>query len=81
MPLEEYALAEAALQAAQDVQAARYASGIWFEAEQAYKGAVKAYDQRNYNEATALFLKARKVAEEAEYISRLEMAKSGDFTL
>ena len=81
MPMEEYFLAEAALQAAQDAQAARHASGVWFEAEQSYRGAVKAYEQRDYDRATRLFLRARKVAEEAELIAREEMAKSGDFTL
>lgn len=81
VPVEEYALAEAAVQAAQNVQAAKFASGVWFEAEQSYKRGVRAYESRNYKEAEELFIKARRAAEEAELISRQEMQKTGDFTL
>lgn len=69
------------MNAAQDAQAPRFASGVWFEAEQAYKSGVKAYEDRNYNQARELFLKARATAEEAELASRQEMVKTGDFTL
>ena len=41
-PVHEYTIARAALEAARDVEAARYASGYWHKAEEFYRKGGKA---------------------------------------
>jgi hypothetical protein len=77
-PVEDYALARAALDAAKIVDAARYSAGYFHKAEQAYKQAVQLYEDREYLEAQAQFRKARDAAERAENSARLIRFKSGE---
>ena len=77
-PNEEYTLAKAAIDAAKAVQAARYSSGFWHQAEEFYRQAKILYNEREYAEAKYLFLSAKSSAEKAENSARLLRQKSGD---
>jgi hypothetical protein len=77
-PLEEYALAKAAIDAAKSVDAARYSAGFFHKAELAYKKALQHYEDREYPEAQDQFRKARDAAEHAENSARLIRFKSGE---
>ena len=77
-PIEEYALARAALDAAKEVQAARYASGHWHQADEAYRQGVAYYEDRDWAYAKEEFIKARIAAEKAENAARLIRQKTGE---
>lgn len=77
-PNEEYTLAKAAIDAAKLVQAVRYSSGYWHQAEESYRQAKILYSNRDYEEAKNLFVKARLAAEKAENSARLIRQKNGD---
>lgn len=78
IPDEEYSLARAAVDAARDSESPRYASGLWYKAEQAYKEAERLYKDRRYPAAKKLFVEARTQAEKAENAARLARFQSGD---
>ena len=77
-PNEDYSLARAALDAAKAVQAVRYSSGHWHQAEEYYRQARILYNEKEYEDAKELFIKARKSAEKAENSARLLRQKNGD---
>lgn len=77
-PLEEYALARAAIEAAQAVQAARHSPGFWHQAEEAYRIARIYYSDHDWMNARSEFIKARVAAEKAENSARLIRQKTGD---
>ena len=77
-PNEEYTLAKAAIDAAKAVQAVRYSSGYWHQAEESYRQAKILYTSRDFEEARDLFIKARLAAERAENSARLIRQKNGD---
>jgi len=77
-PNDEYALAKAAIESAKAVQAVRYSSGYWHQAEEAFRQAKILYNNRDYEEAKSLFIKARLTAEKAENSARLIRQKNGD---
>ncbi len=77
-PNDEYTFAKAAIEAAKSVQAVRYSSGYWHQAEESYRQAKILYTNRDYEEARDLFIKARLAAERAENSARLIRQKNGD---
>ena len=77
-PNDEYTFAKAALDAAKNVQAVRYSSGYWHQAEESFRQAKILYNNRDYEEAEDLFIKARLAAEKAENSARLIRQKNGD---
>ena len=77
-PLEEYTLADVALKAARTVQAVRYSPGHWHQAEESYRQARILYNEREYEQAKELFVKARQSAERAENSARLIRQQNGD---
>lgn len=77
-PVEEYILARAALDAAKQVDASKYSSGFWNQAEEAFKKAKLYYDEREFNLAREQFLKAKIAAEKAENSARLIRQKNGE---
>ena len=50
-PIEEFTLADAAIKAAKSVQAVRYSSGYWHQAEEFYRQARILYREREYEQA------------------------------
>jgi hypothetical protein len=77
-PIDDYALARAAMDAARSVQGARHSPGYWHQAEEAYRRARILYKDREYSEAKEEFIKSRVAAERAENSARLIRQKSGD---
>ncbi len=77
-PLEDYALARAAIDAARSVQAARHSPGYWHQAEEAYRKARVLYRERDYEGAAREFTRARLAAEKAENSARAIRQKTGD---
>jgi hypothetical protein len=77
-PIDEFVLARAALEAAKQVEAAKYSPGFWYQAEESYKKAQELYENREYNLARDLFLKSKSAAEKAENSSRLIRQKNGE---
>lgn len=77
-PLDDYALARSAIDAARAVQAARHSPGYWHQAEEAYRKGRIFYIDREYEKAKEFFVKARVAAERAENSARLIRQKSGD---
>lgn len=77
-PLEEYALARAAIDAAKSVQAARHSPGYWHQAEEAYRKGRLFYSDRDWVQARSEFVRARAAAEKAENSARLIRQKTGD---
>lgn len=77
-PVDDYALARAALEAARDVQSARYTPGLWHQAENFYKQGQYYYREKDWEKAKSLFLKARQSAEKAENSSRLIRQRTGE---
>lgn len=77
-PIDEYALARAALEAARNVEAARHSPGFYHQAEESYRKAKLLYEEREYTDAKAMFLRARIAAEKAENSARLIRMKSGE---
>lgn len=77
-PLDEYAIARAALDAARDVQAPRLSPGFWHQAEEAYRKARLLYRDSRWDESRIEFLKAKQAAEKAENSARLNRQRTGD---
>ena len=77
-PIEDYTLAKTALDAAKAVDAARYSAGFMHKAELAYKKAQQHYTDREYEQATLEFRKAREAAEKAENSARFIRFKNGE---
>ena len=78
IPVDEYNLARAAYESAKEWDAARYAPALWFNAEQTYRTAQKAFRDRRQEEARELFSEARVLCEKAENAARLARYQSGD---
>lgn len=77
-PIEDYTLADAAIKAAKAVQAVRYSPGNWHQAEENYRQARILFNEREYEQAKELFVKARISAEKAENSARLLRQQTGD---
>lgn len=79
-PVEDYALARTALEAARDKDAARYAPNYWHRAEEAYRKGEQNFINHEYKIAEELFVEAKLFAEKAENAARLQKHKSGEFS-
>lgn len=78
-PIEDYSLAKTALEAARSVEAPRFATGLWLQAQDRFEKSIQYYENRQYNRARESFKEARALAERAENLSSLERARrSGD---
>ena len=77
-PMEDYVLAEAAINAAKKVEASRHSAGYFRKAELAYKKAQQLLEEREYQAAQDEFRKAREAAERAENSARLIRFKNGE---
>ena len=77
-PFEEYTLARAAVRAAQEVDSARFATGLWHRAEENYRNGEKAFKESDFDLALGYFQKATEFAERAENATRLKKFQSGD---
>lgn len=78
VPLDEYTIARAALDAARDVQAPRLSPGFWHQAEEAYRKGRLLYKDSRWDEARIEFIKAKYAAEKAENSARLNRQRTGD---
>lgn len=77
-PVDEYALARAAYDAAGSVFSLKYAPALWQEAEEDYQKASAFYKSQDYKSAKEFFIKARKGFEKAENTARYHRAKNGE---
>lgn len=77
-PIQDYALARAALQAAKEVDAARLASGYYHRALENYSRAEVLFEERQFELARDLFIKSRLDFERAENSAQAQRKKSGD---
>lgn len=77
-PLEDYALARSAIEAAKGVESARYSPGFWHQAEESYRRAQSLFESEDYTEARKEFIRARVAAEKAENSARLIRQKNGE---
>lgn len=77
-PIEEYALARAAIEAARSVESARYSAGYWHQADEAYRRAIGLFKNQDFAEAREQFIRAKVAAEKAENSARLIRQKNGE---
>ncbi len=77
-PISEYTIARAAIEAARDKEAARYAPGFWHKAEEFYRKGEKSFQESDFVDAKENFERARIFAEKAENATRLRLFQSGD---
>ncbi len=77
-PYEEYVLARAAVRAAQEVDSARFSTGLWNRAEESYRNGAKTFKDADFKDAQSHFLRAIEYAERAENATRLKKFQSGD---
>ena len=77
-PYEEYVLARAAVQAAQDTDSPRFATGLWNLADENYRLGQRAFRDSDYGPAKVYFKKATEFAERAENVTRLKKFQTGD---
>lgn len=77
-PVDDYALARAAMEAAQSVQAPRHSPGYWHQADDAYRRGQLYYRDQNWSRAKTEFIKARIAAEKAENSARVIRQKTGE---
>jgi len=78
LPQQEYTLARTALEYAESTDSERLAPLLFQQAQHFYHEGERMYEERNYDEARSLFVKARKLAEKAETTARIKKAKSGE---
>ncbi len=78
IPVDEYAIARAAMDGAKESEAPRFAPALWYKAEQAYREGETYYKERSFEEAAKRFAQARSLAEQAENAARLSRFESGD---
>ncbi len=77
-PILEFTLADTAIKAAKSVSAVRHSPGFWHEAEESYRQAKILYNEREYEQAKELFIKARIAAEKSENSTRLIQQRNGE---
>ena len=79
--LLEHTLAKAALDAAKNAEANRYAPKLWTKAKRSYKEALKKNRQNKNKKAKIQFNEARLYAEKAERRTLIKKSKSTDTPL
>lgn len=77
-PVLEYTLADTAIKAAKAVQAVRYSPTNWHDAEETYRRAQILFNEREYEQARDLFIRARIAAEKAETSARIIRQRNGE---
>ncbi len=77
-PYEDYALARAAVRAAQEADSARFATNLWNKAEENFRSGQKAFRDADYESAKKHFQLAQQFAEKAENITRLKKFQTGE---
>lgn len=77
-PIEEYALARAAMESAKAVDSARFSSGFYHRAMETYSKAEILYNDREYQDARDLFNQARIDFEKAENSAHVQRKKNGE---
>ena len=77
-PYEEFTLARSAVRAAQEVDSARFATGLWHRAEENFRNGQKAFKDSDYGPAKTYFKRAVEFAERAENATRLKKFQTGD---
>lgn len=77
-PVEEYALARSAYDAAGNVFSLKYAPALWQQAEEFYQKGVAFYKLQDYKSAREYFIRARQGFEKAENTARFTRAKNGE---
>ncbi len=78
IPVDEYAIARAAMDGAKESEAPRFAPALWYKAESAYREGETFFKERSFEEAAKRFSQARALAEQAENAARLSRFESGD---
>jgi starvation-inducible outer membrane lipoprotein len=77
-PIEDYALARAAIEAAKSVDSARHSPGYWSQAEESFRRGKVLYNEREFDAAKEEFINARLAAERAENSARLIRQRNGE---
>jgi hypothetical protein len=77
-PVEDYTLARTALEAARQIEAARYSPLFFQQAENHYKKAQSLFEDREYDKAQQEFIQSRRFAERAETAARIQMVLRGE---
>jgi hypothetical protein len=77
-PEEDFTLARTALEAARQIEAARYSPLFFQQAENHYKKAQSLFDDREYDKAQQEFIQCRRTAEKAETAARIQMLLHGE---
>lgn len=78
-PVDEFALARAAMNAAKWVDAQKHAPTFWTQAEESFRRARLYYRDRDWENARKEFVQARLSAEKAENTARVIRQKTGEF--
>lgn len=79
-PVRHYVIAREAVEAARQVESARYAPGHWYKAEEAYRRAKREFEDLQYKPAIEYFQLAQYHAEKAENSARYQRLKNGEET-
>ncbi len=77
-PNEDYSLATIAIEAAKVAGAPKVSIGYWSKAQASLKQGEEEYEQREFPQAKASFIKARNFAEKAENAARIKRLRSGE---
>ncbi len=77
-PKQDYSLAQVAIDSAREAGGARYAPGLYRQAEEYFRRAQNDYEERHYSQARENFFQARQLAERAENYSVLKKAENGE---
>ena len=77
-PYQDYTLARTAYRAAQDVDSARFAAGLWAKADENFRNGERAYRENDFGPAKEYFRKAVLFSERAEDATRLKKFETGD---
>lgn len=77
-PIEEYAYARAAMEAAKAVDAARFSSGFYHRALESYNKAEILFNDREFQDARDLFIQSRLDFERAENSAQVQRKKNGE---
>lgn len=77
-PVQDYALARAALDACKSVEAAKYSAGFYHRGLENYSRAEVLYREREFKQARELFVRARADFEKAENSAQVQRKKSGE---
>ncbi len=77
-PMQEYALARAALHSAKQVEAGRYDPTTFHRAEEAYRKGELYFKNEDFGDAESQFEIAKAAAEKAEDTARIQRFKTGE---